>query len=302
MKITKLFATLIQVLPLCLHLLPNYASAQLASGGLKTRVNGSAYGICSSGICAISGGRRSGPNLLQSLNTFDTRNGISKVKIETKGLKNIIVGITSGSGTFLNKPLVLSSPANLFWLSPGGIWVGSGAMVSNVKSLLLTTSIGLKIGCNTFNVFNIKPNDINNLNQSPDLNFADLTNPETNFIRLGLLGNGSIQFEGGQITVDRHLLVNATTGNLNTIPGYETQLSAGRSVWLSGHQIDLRDVNITAGEPGRWGLVNVVGVPFQDATQQGSIQMNGAFLRGQQLLLSAGSISLHQSQLLAPKG
>ena len=118
MKTSKIPTVFIQIVAIYVLLLPNQASAQLASGGLKTRVNGSTYGTCTSGICAISGGSRSGPNLLQLLNVFDTRNGISKVKIDTQGLKNIVVGVTSRMGTFLNKPLALSSPANLFWLRP----------------------------------------------------------------------------------------------------------------------------------------------------------------------------------------
>jgi filamentous hemagglutinin family protein len=283
-------------------ILPTHATAQISPGGLRTRVNGSAYATCTSGICAISGGSKTGPNLLQRFNVFDTRNGISKVKIDTQGAKNLLVGVTSESGTFINRHLTLSSPANLFWLSPGGIWVGNGAMVSNVNNLLFTTAIGMKIGGNTFHVFKTRISDLNSFNQSPDLNFADLVNPEKDIANLGLLGNGSIKFEGGQITVDRHLLINATAGSLSTAPGYGTKLHAGRSVWLSGHQIALHDVSITAGEPGHWGLVNVVGVPFLDATQQGSIQLNEAFFKGQQLWLTAGSISLNQSQLVAPKG
>ena len=153
MKTSSLLALAVHVSSFLVIHLPAISSGQVIPGGLKTRVNGSAYGTCSSGICAISGGSKSGPNLFQRLNAFDTRHGISKVKLDTQGHKNIVVGITSGSGTFLNKPLALSSPANLFWLSPGGIWVGDGAMVSNVNNLLLTTARGMKIGGNTFNVF-----------------------------------------------------------------------------------------------------------------------------------------------------
>ena len=291
-----------QITALNVLLLPNLATAQVSADGLRTRVNGSAYGTCVSGNCAISGGSRTSQNLLHRLKAFYTRKGIYKVKIDTQGLKNVVVGVTSELGTFLNKPLDLSSPANLFWLSPGGIWVGNGARVSNVNNLLFTTAIGMKIGSKTFNVFNTRTSDINSFNQSPNLNFDELGNPEVDLSSLGLFGNGSIQFEGGQIAVDRHLLVNATAGNLSSVSGYGTQLQAGLSVWLSGHQIDLQDISISAGEPGRWGLVNVVGVPFQDISQQGAIHLDGAFLKGQQLWLSAGSISLNRSQLLAPKG
>ncbi len=211
--------------------LPNLATAQVSADGLRTRVNGSAYGTCVSGVCAISGGSRTSQNLLHRLKAFDTRNGINKVKIDTQGLKNVVVGVTSELGTFLNKPLALSSPANLFWLSPGGIWLGNGARVNNVSNLLFTTAIGMKIGSQTFDVFNTKTSDIHSFNQSPNLNFDELGNPEADLSSLGLFGNGSIQFEGGQIAVDRHLLVNATAGNLSSVSGYGTQLQAGLSVW-----------------------------------------------------------------------
>jgi filamentous hemagglutinin family protein len=136
MKTLKLLGLSIHILALFVIHLPDLATAQVMPGGMKTRVNGSAFGACTSGNCAISGGSKSGQNLLHKFNYFDTRNGVSKIRLDTQGLKNIIVGVTSGSGTFLNKPLNLSSPTNLFWLSPGGIWVGNGAIVNNVNNLL----------------------------------------------------------------------------------------------------------------------------------------------------------------------
>ena len=302
MKILKLLSLSIHISAFFVIHLSEFASAQVVPGGFKSRVNGSAFGACTSGNCAISGGSKSGKNLLHRFNYFDTRNGVTKIKLETQELNNIIVGVTSGSGTFLNKPLTLSSPANLFWLSPGGIWVGNGAMLGNVNNLLLTTAIGMKIGGNTFDIFKTKIGDVHSFRQSPDINFGELRSPGANVSSLGLLGKGPIQFEGGQITVDRNLLVNATAGNLSTVPGHGTQLHAGSSVWLSGHHIDLQDVTISAGKPGRWGLVNVVGVPFQDLTQQSSIRLDGALLKGQQLWMSAGAISLNKSSLEAPKG
>jgi len=298
----RFYALTLQLTAFYSLLLPNLAAAQVSAGGLRTRVNGSAFGTCISGQCTINGGSRSGQNLLQKFNSFDTRKGITKIKLDTQGLDNIVVGVTSGSGTFLNKPLSLSAPANLFWLSPGGIWVGNGAMVSNVNNLLFTTSIGMKIGGNFYSVFNTKTSDIHLFNQSPDLHFSEIGIPDGTLNSLGLLGNGPIQFQGGQIEVDRNLLVHATAGNLSTASGYGTQLHAGRSVWLSGHGIDLQDVAITAGEPGRWGLVDVRSVPVQGAAQQGSLQLNGALLKGQQIWMSAGGIALNQSRLEAPKG
>ena len=281
---------------------PIQAAAQVSAGGLRTRVNGSAVGTCATGQCAISGGRQSGTNLLHKFNSFDTRKGITKIKLDTQGLENIVVGVSSGSGSFLNKPLALTSPANLFWLSPGGIWIGNGAAVSNVHNLLFTTAIGMKIGGHFFSVFNTKISDTHLFNQAPDLHFIELATPEGIPNSLELLGNGPIRFEGGQIEVDRHLLVNATAGNLSTASGYGTQLHAGNSIGLSGQHIDLQDVAITAGAPGHWGLVHVYSGPVQGTGQQGSLHLDGALLKGQQIWLSAGEMALNQSRLEAPKG
>ena len=210
--------------------------------------------------------------------------------------------MTGGSGTYLNKPLWLSAPANLFLLSPGGIWIGPGAKISNAQTLLLTTSLGMKLGRSYFNVLSTSKSDINSLNQGPNLNFSELGTPDGNPYSLGLMGSGSIVLEGGLISVDRNLLLNATGGNLRTVSGSQTQLHAGNSIWLTGHQVDLNDVSITAGQPGQWGLIDVRSSASQDATQQGSISMNNTRLKGQQILITSGDISLNKSRLEAPKG
>ena len=283
-------------------LLSNTAAAQVIAGGLGTRVNGSAFGSCTAGSCAISGGSKSGSNLLHRLSSFDTRERISDIRLNTQGLGNVIIGVTNGSGTYLNKPLSLSSPANLFLLSPGGIWMGSGAKITNVQSLLLTTALGMQLGRNYFDVLGTRKGDVHLLNQGPNLNFSELSTPDGNPYSLGLMGSGSIVLEGGLISVDRNLLLNATGGNLLTVSGHGTKLYAGSSIWLAGHQVDLNDVAITAGQPGQWGLIDVRSSANQDAAQKGSIHLDSSLLKGQQILLSSGNISLDKSRLEAPKG
>ena len=302
MKYLKLTCLSLYILGFYPLLLTNTAAAQVTAGGLGTRVNGSAFGSCTAGSCAISGGSRSGSNLLHRLSSFDTRERISDVRLNTQGLSNIIIGVTNGSGTYLNKPLSLSSPANLFLLSPGGVWIGSGAKITNAQNLLLTTALGMQLGRNYFDVLGTKTGDVHLLNQGPNLNFSELSTPDGNPYSLGLMGSGSIVLEGGLISVDRNLLLNATGGNLRTVSGHGIKLYAGSSIWLAGHQVDLNDVAITAGQPGQWGLIDVRSSANQDAAQKGSIHLDSSLLKGQQILLSSGNISLNKSRLEAPKG
>jgi len=210
--------------------------------------------------------------------------------------------VTNGSGTYLNKPLRLSDPANLFLLSPGGIWIGSGAKITNAQNLLLTTALGMQLGRNYFDVLSTRKGDVNSLNQGPNLNFSELNTADGNPYSLGLMGSGSIVLEGGLISVDRNLLLNATGGNLRTVSGYGTKLYAGSSIWLAGHQVDLNDVAITTGQPGQWGLIDVRSSANQDTARKGYIHLDSSILKGQQILITSDDISLNKSKIEAPKG
>ena len=81
--------------------------------GLSTKVNGKKGGRCDSGVCRISGGKKAGRNKFLKLREFDTRGRIKGVEIETSGTKNVVLGVTSPVGTYINKGIELSSKANL---------------------------------------------------------------------------------------------------------------------------------------------------------------------------------------------
>ena len=103
---------------------PKTAQAEIRADrgkGLSTKVNGKKGGSCSEGICKISGGKKAGRNKFLRFKDFDTRGKIKAVEIDTGGKRNLVVGVTSPLGSFINKSIELSSKANLFWLSPGGI-------------------------------------------------------------------------------------------------------------------------------------------------------------------------------------
>jgi len=299
MKYQKILYLQLNAFVLYAYLLPNMAAAQIAAGGLGSRVNGSVYGSCTAGSCAISGGSRSGSNLLHRFSSFDTRDRINSVKLDTKGLKNVIVGVTNGSGSYLNKHFSLSAPANFFLLSPGGIWIGPGARFTNAQNLLVTTAYGMQLGNKYFDVLTAKKADINSLNQPPNLSFSKLSANDGNPNDLGLRGSGSIVLEGGHISVDQNLLLNATSGHLITVPGSTTKLHAGSSIWLAGHQVELKDASITAGEPGSWGLIDVRSSPNQAGSQQGSIHLDRSLLKGQQISLAGHQVELKDASITA---
>ena len=142
---------------------PPEARAQIrASGkkGLGTKVNGVPGGSCNKGRCRISGGTRSGKNLFHRFSDFDTRGAIRDVRFHAGKAKNLFVGVTSPLGSFIDKRIELSSKANLFWLSPGGLYLGSGSDFVNTPQLRLSTASSLKFDSGQFDVFSSIANDL----------------------------------------------------------------------------------------------------------------------------------------------
>ena len=133
-----------------------------ASGkkGLGTKVNGVKGGSCNKGRCRISGGKRASKNLFHRFNDFDTRGAIRDIRFQTGKAKNLFVGVTSPLGSFIDKRIELSSKANLFWLSPGGMYLGSGADFVNTPKLRLSTASSLKFDAGQFDVYSSTADDL----------------------------------------------------------------------------------------------------------------------------------------------
>ncbi|MEB3253567.1 MAG: filamentous hemagglutinin, partial [Synechococcus sp.] len=181
--------------------------------GLSTKVNGRKGGRCDKGICKISGGKNSGKNKFLKFKQFDTRGKIKSVEFDTGKRKNLIIGVTSPLGSFIDKSIRLSSKANVHWLSPGGIQLGAGAGFINVPRLNLSTSRSLQFQGGAFDVFNSRASDLKALIGQPlpgsngfshdlsDLNSvtADGTVP-------------GIQMDGIDVSIDRSLFADALGG------------------------------------------------------------------------------------------
>jgi filamentous hemagglutinin family protein len=287
-------------------LLPVAVRAEVAGGGLGTRVNNDANGGCRSGHCAVSGGTTAGSNLFHRFRHFDTRGGITGVGIDTQGRQNVIVGVSDRQGTFLDKTLSLSGKANLFWLSPGGIWLGPGAQVTNVSNLLLTTATSLRIGGSEyFHATNTDAAAAALLTDAPQLSWQGLKTTTGTLDSLGFGGiNGPIVLAGGRLQVDRSLILDAGNGVIRSEAGSGSGLSAALvpppdqgidQLRLGARSIDLSDIELSSGLPGRRGAI--------DLQASEGLMVNQGHLEGKQLLLRGSTVTVNnRSELIAPKG
>ncbi len=283
-------------------LLAGPAGAQVSSGGLGTLVNGSAESSCGSGACRVEGGTAAGANLFHRFRQFDTRGGISGVSIDSRGLANVIVGVTNPAGTFLNRPLSLTQQANLFWLSPGGIWVGPGADLVRVSNLLLTTATALPLeGGATFDALRTTAQEASGYPGAPSTGWTTLTSLAS-LADLGLKEPGPIVLAGGRLRVDRSLVLDGANGDVRSLTGAGSRLEAGERVRLSGRALDLDALTISAGEPGQRGPVILQTTSSATGEDSGAIRLSNSHLEGSKVILRAGAVTVAGSTLAAPKG
>jgi len=209
------------LLPSTLSLLPAGAgeiTPTTGARGLGSLVNGQ-QNSCRSGSCAITGGTSSGSNLFHRFAAFDTRNGISGVSIDTTGKLNVIVGVTSAAGTFIDTSVqLLNGRANLFWLSPGGIQIGNGGAFVNTSQLTLSTATGLRIntaaGIGTFDAVETAVSALPALSGDPVPGPGGLVTERASLDQIGITNNGDLTLSGGLLTVDSSLLLDAQGGNV----------------------------------------------------------------------------------------
>ena len=277
------------------------ASAQVVGGGLNTRVNGSDGGSCQAGTCRVEGGIGAGPNGFYRFRQFDTRQGVDGVTIDNRGRTNVVVGVTAPQGTFLNKPLALSEAANLFWLSPGGIWLGRGASFSPVNTLLLSTATSLNLGQGKgFDALRTTAEQAAGLNGVPDPSQPAIVS-KASLNDLGLTAPGPVVLAGGRLQVDRSLLIQAPLSTLQAVAGAGSSLQAGEEVSLQAQRLNLSDLQISTGSPGQRGLVTLGTLTPADE-REGGIALADSTLQGRVVQVVGGSVDLTNSAIEAPKG
>ena len=277
------------------------ASAQVVGGGLNTRVNGSDGGSCQAGTCRVDGGIGAGPNGFYRFRQFDTRQGVDGVTIDNRGRTNVVVGVTHPQGSFLNKPLALSEAANLFWVSPGGIWLGRGASFSPVNTLLLSTATSLNLGQGSgFDVLRTTAAEAAGLSGIPDPSQPATLSLGT-LQDLGLRAPGPVVLAGGRLQVDRSLLIQAPQSALQAVAGAGSSLQAGEEVSLQAQRLDLSDLQISTGSPGQRGLVTLRSLT-PAGEREGGITLTNSTLQGFNVQVSGGSVDLTNSAIEASKG
>jgi hypothetical protein len=188
------------------------------------------------GFCGVSGGTGAGGNLFHRFSVFDTRGAIQGVSIDSGAYRNVIVGVVNALGSFIDKPVSLSSRGSLFWLSPGGIAISGQGGFQNVSRLNLSTATGLTIGSGSFDVFDTTAAQAAQLGADPLWGREGLINDPDQLAANGLQGNGDLSLNGGEITVERELLLDAQGGHL---------LLENASLQAAGGEVE------TAGRRGR---------------------------------------------------
>ena len=254
--------------------------------GLRTEVNGLRGGRCNKGICRIGGGTNAGKNKFHRFKNFDTRGAITRVEFDTGGKNNLIVGVTSPSGSWINKALSMSSKANLFFLSPGGLHVGKGAEFINVPKLTLSTADQLKFSEGVFDVFGSTPSSIQDFRTNPlpgvfGLRRSEMEEP----VELAAGELPGIHLDGINISLDEELVVDAPGGRVdvtNSRLNVGTEEIGGR-IALTGDVIliDSQSELVASGMFGG-GLIEVGGSwQNSDASVRQAISViieNGALL------------------------
>ena len=243
---------------------PQEVQAEIrASGkkGLGTKVNGVKGGNCNKGRCRISGGTRVGKNLFHRFSDFDTRGAIRDVRFQADKAKNLFVGVTSPLGSFIDKRIELSSKANLFWLSPGGIHLGSGADFVNTPQLRLSTSSSLNFDTGQFDVLRSTADDLALLRGEPLPGALGLQVPQQLSSEPGLLPG--IHINGINISIDEDLLVDAPGGQVaieKSTLSVSSELDKGGTLSIMGQQIDVDgNSQLLAKGPEGGGLIQVGG-------------------------------------------
>ena len=256
---------------------------------LFTKVNGRRDKSCRSGICKISGGTSSGRNLFHRFKAFDTRGGIEGVEFDSAGKKNLIIAVTSSKGSFINKPISLRASSNLFWLSPGGIYLGDGSSFINVPNLTLSTANTLQFGNGSFDVFRSQPSSLSPLTGMPLSGSAGLiVDPGSD--EAGLVNRSGIRLDGIDVAIDESLYVDAMNDSLtvrNSAVSSNASDGVAGSLTLTGKFIDLKGVTRLSARGAKGGGLIQVGGSWQHSDP--TVRQSETVTVGSDVLIDASS-------------
>ena len=274
------------------------AIGQVAPGGLGTRVNGSLYGRCAAGLCSVNGGTTAGRNTFHRLSQLDTRSGIRGVLVDAKNRQNLFVAVSSPTGSFINKPIHLTSPANLFLLSPGGLWVGRGADFSQATNLLLSTGVSIDLPGGRFHAISSTSEDLLGLGSAPVLPLDLAAVPgDLRPLVIGTAG-APLVINRALITGNQGVMLDASLGHLSIS---DSQIDARKALRLSGGAFALTNVDLSSGTAGKRGPIAIYA-NSNLAQASGIGALTESRLVGSQISIAAGDLSLQNVHISAPKG
>ncbi|KZR68791.1 Autotransporter-associated beta strand repeat [Prochlorococcus marinus str. MIT 1313] len=255
-------------------------------GGLATQVNGKTGGVCKRGNCHISGGTDAGKNRFHRFKDFDTRGAITGINFDTGGKRNLVVGVTAPGGTYLNKQVSLSAPANLFWLSPGGIHLGAGVGFVNTSQLHMSTASSLRFNSGAFNVFDSTPQQLAGLGSNPLPGSHGLVTDPQRLAELGMSATPRILLEGIDISVDQSLFVDSPGGSIEVV---DSKLSASSDEAIGGN------ITLTADQVRVDGGSQLLAT---GATGGGLIQVGGSWQNSDPSVRQAVHTTIESGALL----
>jgi hypothetical protein len=273
--------------------------ATRGAGDLGTRVNGGDR--CTAGLCGVTGGTAAGRNLFHRFSAFDTRGGITGVRIDNGGFPSVLVGVTNPLGTYIDKLVSLSAPGNLYWLSPGGIQVSGAGSFANVQQLNLSTATGVRVGSGLFDAVGTTALQAAQLTGLPQSGFGAFVTSADTLGGLGLSRNGDLVIDGGLLTVGQELLLDAQGGHL-LLGGARLQAPGGR-IAASGAETTLDGAVLDVSAADADAVGGTVVVRSDGITVlKGSTQVLADGRRGGAIDVLGDRVGLLDSTLLQANG
>ncbi|MEB3319582.1 MAG: hypothetical protein VKI63_01405, partial [Cyanobium sp.] len=262
-------------------------SGATGAASLGTVVNGVANGSCTSGLCTISGGTSAGSNLFHRLSSLNTTGAITGVSLLNGAATNVVVGVTSPTGTIIDKPFLLQNPASMTLMSPGGISILNGSSFTNITQLNLSTATALKVGTSQFDVFNTTSTQATQLTGVIQSGPTSFSGDATALAANGITGAGDVVIDGGLITVENGLLVDSQFGNvvvnLATISamgnglgdGGQLRIQAAGSLLVSDSQL------LANGLSGLGGTISLLAdqISLQNSQLEASGPLGGGVIQ-----------------------
>jgi len=272
-----------------LSLFSNYLRAEISLDSIndtKTIINNKNLKNCTIDNCNIYGGYKSGKNLFHKFNRFNTSGKIKEVKFFNGEQRNIIVGVSSKNGTFLNKPIKLERQGNLFWVSPNGLRIEKGAEFINAKNLSFSTADSLRFSKNIFNVFEDNKFHLKKYNSDPS--FGINSSNELKNLNSGDLNFKNINILGANILVKKKFILDAPNGSVDLKDTkIKTTAKNNSEITITGSSILLRgDTKLISSGDESGGLIQVGG-SWQNSNKE--VRQSNSTIVEDKVLIDASS-------------